>query len=190
MDADTFLTRAKNFFDHNNLNNSNVFFPVTIQGARINAWELTLRSPQIRSRGQVYLTYSNQLALGFGDINGGLTNFSFGDGYGFLDHDQRNTLHLGGNVRLPWRAYASSDVYYASGFTNGNAPPGGNTHLQPHTTFDLTLGKDFGERVSVSVTGLNVANRRVLLDNSFTFGGTHFNNPREIFAQIRYRFHY
>jgi hypothetical protein len=37
---------------------------------------------------------------------------------------------------------------------------------------------------------LNVANRRVLLDNSFTFGGTHFNNPREIFVQVRYRFHY
>ena len=126
IDADTFLTRAKNFFDHNNLNNSNVFFPVTIQGARINAWELTVRSPEIYKRGQIYLTYSNQLALGFGDINGGLTDFSFGDGYGFLDHDQRNTLHLGGNVRLPWRAYASSDVYYASGFTNGNSPPDPN----------------------------------------------------------------
>jgi outer membrane receptor protein involved in Fe transport len=190
VDADTFLTRARNFFDHNCLNNSNVFFPVTIQGARINAWELTLRSPQIRGRGQVYLTYSNQLALGFGDINGGLTNFSFGDGYGLLDHDQRNTLHLGGNVRLPWHAYASSDMYYASGFTDGKAQPGGNSHLQAHTTFDLTVGKDFGERLSVSVTGLNVANRRVLLDNSFTFGGTHYNNPREIYVQMRYRFHY
>jgi outer membrane cobalamin receptor len=190
LDADTFLTRAKNFFDHNNLNNSNVFFPVTIQGARINAWELTLRSPQIHGRGQVYLTYSNQLALGFGDINGGLTDFSFGDGYGLLDHDQRNTLHVGGNMRLPWRAHASSDVYYASGFTNGNAQPGQSSHLQPHTTFDMAVGKDFGERLSVSVTGLNVANRRVLLDNSFTFGGTHYNNPREIYVQMRYRFHY
>ena len=190
LDADTFLTRAKNFFDHNNLNNSNVFFPVTIQGARINAWELTLRSPQIHGRGQVYLTYSNQLALGFGNINGGLTDFSFGDGYGLLDHDQRNTLHLGGNARLPWKAFASSDVYYASGFTDGNAQPGQSPHLQPHTTFDLTVGKDFGERFSIGVTVLNVANRRVLLDNSFTFGGTHYNNPREIYVQMRYRFHY
>jgi outer membrane cobalamin receptor len=189
IDADTFLTRAKNFFDHNNFNNSNLFFPVTIQGARINAWELTLRSPRIYKRAQVYLTYSNQLALGFGDINGGLTDFSFGDGYGLLDHDQRNTLHIGGQVNLPWRSYASTDVYYGSGFTDGDASQPG-THLQPHTTFDLTLGKDFGERFSLSVTGLNVANRRVLLDNSFTFGGTHWNNPREIYAQLRYRFHY
>jgi hypothetical protein len=189
LDADTFLTRAKNFFDHNNFNNSNLFFPITIQGARISGWELTLRSPQIHKRGQVYLTYSNQLALGFGDINGGLTDFSFGDGFGLLDHDQRNTLHIGGQWTLPWRSYASSDVYYASGFTNGDpALPG--DHLQPHTTFDLTLGKNFGERFALSVTGLNVANRRVLLDNSFTFGGTHYNNPREIFVQLRYHFHY
>jgi len=189
LDADNFLTRAKNFFDHNNLNNSDIFFPITIQGARINGWELTLRSPHIRNRAQVYLTYSNQLALGFGDITGGLTNFSFGDGFKILDHDQRNTLHIGGQFTLPWRSYASTDVYYASGFSNGNpAIPG--DHLQPHTTFDLTIGKNFGERFSASVQGINVANRRVLLDNSFTFGGTHYLNPREILVQVRYRFHY
>jgi outer membrane cobalamin receptor len=187
LDASNFLTRAVNFFDHNNFNNSDLFFPVTIQGARINGWELTLRSPQIRHRAQVYLTYSNQLALAFGNINGGLTDFSFGDGFGLLDHDQRNTLHLGARYDLPFHSYASTDVYYASGFSNGDPPP---SHLQPHTTFDLSLGKSFGERFTVNVQALNVANRRVLLDNSFTFGGTHYLNPREIFVQLRYRFHY
>ena len=187
IDADNFMTRARNFFDHNNFNNSDLFFPVTIQGARINGWELTLRSPRIHNRGQIYLTYSNQLAQGCGGINGGLTDFSFGGGCGFLDHDQRNTLHVGGQYSLPWRSYASTDVYYGSGFSNGSPPP---THLPGHTTFDLTLGKDIGEKLSVSVNGINVANRRVLLDNSFTFGGTHYLNPREIFVQVRYRFHY
>jgi TonB dependent receptor/Carboxypeptidase regulatory-like domain/TonB-dependent Receptor Plug Domain len=189
LDADNFLTRAKNFFDHNNFNNSDIFFPITIQGARINGWELTLRSPRIRHRAQVYLTYSNQLALGFGDINGGLTDFSFGDGFGLLDHDQRNTLHIGGQYALPWQSYASTDVYYASGFTNGDPTIPGD-HLQPHATFDLGLGKNFGEKLSVNLQGINVANRRVLLDNSFTFGGTHFLNPREILVQVRYRFHF
>ena len=189
LDADNFLTRANNYFDHNNLNNSDIFFPITIQGARINGWELTLRSPHIRNRAQVYLTYSNQLALGFGNINGGLTDFSFGDGFGLLDHDQRNTLHLGGQFTLPWQSYASTDVYYASGFTNGDPTVPGD-HLQPHTTFDLSLGKSFGDRFSVNVQAINVANRRVLLDNSFTFGGTHYLNPREILVQVRYRFHY
>ena len=189
LDADDFLTRAKNFFDHNNFNNSDIFFPITIQGARISGWELTLRSPRIHHRAQLYLTYSNQLALGFGDINGGLTDFSFGDGYGLLDHDQRNTLHLGGQYSLPWGSYASTDVYYASGFTNGDPTVPGE-HLQPHTTFDLALGKNFGENFSLNLQGINVANRRVLLDNSFTFGGTHYLNPRELLVQLRYRFHY
>lgn len=189
LDADNFLTRSTNFFDHNNFNNSDIFFPITIQGARINGWELTLRSPRIRNRAQLYLTYSNQLALGFGDINGGLTDFSFGDGFGLLDHDQRNTLHVGGRYTLPWRSYASTDVYYASGFTNGDPSIPGD-HLQPHTTFDLSVGKSFGESFTVDLQGINVANRRVLLDNSFTFGGTHYLNPREILVQVRYRFHY
>jgi outer membrane receptor protein involved in Fe transport len=55
---------------------------------------------------------------------------------------------------------------------------------------DLSFGKEFGEKFSASLSATNVANRRVLLDNSFTFGGTHFLNPREIFVQVRYRFHY
>jgi hypothetical protein len=60
--------------------------------------------------------------------------------------------------------------------------------LARHTTFDLTLGKDFGERVSGSLNLLHVANRRVILDNSQTFGGFHWNNPREIFVEPGYRF--
>jgi hypothetical protein len=191
LDADNFSTRAVNFFDHNNFNNSEVFFPITIQGARINGWELTLRSPRIRNRAQLYVTYSNQLALGCGGINGGLTNLSFGGSCGFLDHDQRNTLHVGAQSTLPWHSYASADAYYASGFSNGNPTPANpGNHLQPHTTFDVSLGKNFGERFSASVQAVNVANRRLLLDNSFTFGGTHFLNPREVFIQLRYRFHY
>lgn len=189
LDADTFRTRAKNFFDHNNLNNSDIFFPLTINGALIRGWELTLRSPRIKNRGDVYLTYSNQVAQGRGVINGGLIpagGFPTDDLFS-LDHDQRNTLHLGGNLKLPWHSYAFTDMYYGSSFSNGTPPPG---HLSPHTTFDLSLGKSFGERFSVSVSALNVANRRVLLDNSFTFGGTHFLHPREIIAQVRYRFHY
>ncbi len=190
LDADNFLTRATNFFDHNSLNNSNIFFPVDVQAARINGWELTLRSPRIRNRAQVYLTYSNQLALGRGCVVGGLIGPCPvpPPGYFFLDHDQRDTLHLGGQYTLPWRAYFSTDVYYASGFSNSNSSIPGD-HLQPHTTFDLSLGKQFSGKFSVNLQAINVANRRVLLDNSFTFGGTHYLNPREVYVQVRYRFH-
>jgi hypothetical protein len=30
----------------------------------------------------------------------------------------------------------------------------------------------------------------LLIDNSLTFGGVHYNDPRQIYAQIRYKFHY
>ena len=56
--------------------------------------------------------------------------------------------------------------------------------------YDLSIGKSFTEKLTASVTATNVANRRVLLDNSLTFGGFHFNDPREIFGELRYRFKY
>lgn len=196
LDADTFRTRARNFFDHNTIGESNLFFPLTIEKALIRGWELTLRSPRIAHRAQLHLAYSNQVAYGGGAITGGLTDFTTNlcdpnPGLCALDHDQRNTLNLGADVSLPWRSYASTNVYYGSGFSNaypGQPYPG--AYLPGHTTFDLSLGKDFGERVSASLNALNVANRRIELDNSQTFGGFHWNNPREIFVELRYRFHY
>ncbi len=191
LDADTFRNRVVNYFDHNNIGESNLFFPVTIQSALIRAWELTLRSPRLARRIQLHLAYSNQIAEGGGAITGGLTDFSLPQGFSPLDHDQRNTLNVGGDVILPWRAYVATNVYYGSGFTNGNpGQPYPGLYLPAHTTFDLTLGKDFGESYSLSLTALNVANRRVELDNSLTFGGFHWNSPREIYAELRYRFHY
>jgi hypothetical protein len=199
LDADTFQTRANNFFDHNNVGESNIFIPVTIDGALIRGWELTLRSPRLWRRGQVHLAYSNQVAKARGAVTGGLICFPPTDpdcqpapGYSPLDHDQRNTLNVGFEANLPWRAFASSNVYYGSGFTNGafNPPAVPNQYLPQHTTFDLSLGKSFGESYSVSLTALNVANRHLLIDNSLTFGGFHYNDPREIYVEVRYRFHF
>jgi hypothetical protein len=191
LEADNFRTNVTNFFDHNNIGESNLFFPITIAQAVIRGWELTLRSPRIAHRGQIHLAYSNQVAEGGGAITGGLTDFSLPAGLSPLDHDQRDTLNLGGDLTLPGRSYASTNIYYGSGFSNafpGQPYPG--AYLPQHTSFDLSLGKDFGERVSASVNALNLANRRVELDNSVTFGGFHWNEPREIYVQIRYKFHY
>ena len=187
LDADTFSTNAHNYFDHNNVGESNVFIPVTLAQAKIRGWELTLRSPQLAHRAQIHLAYSNQVAQARGPLTGGLTDFSPDTGFFALDHDQRNTLNVGANITLPGRAYASTNVYYGSGFANGDVPP---PYLPSHTTFDLAIGKDFGERFSASVNALNVANRHLLTDNSLTFGGFHWNNPREIYVELRYRFHY
>ena len=191
LDADTFKTEASNFLDHNNIGASNIFFPITVSEARIRAWELTLRSPRFAHRAQVHLAYSNQIAEGSGTITGGLTNYTPSPELTPLDHDQRNTLNVGSDVTLPWRSYASTNVYYGSGFSNAfpGAPYLGN-YLPQHTTVDLSLGKDFGEHFTASLSALNVTNHRVEYDNSLTFGGYHWNLPREIYVQVRYRFRY
>jgi hypothetical protein len=40
------------------------------------------------------------------------------------------------------------------------------------------------------VTAVNVTNHRVLLDNSITIGGFHYNDPRMIAVEAKYRFHF
>jgi hypothetical protein len=186
LDADHFHTKSRNFFDHDALGNSNIFLPLTLQGARVDGWEVTLRSPTLLRRGQMHLAYSSQRAQGWGERTGGLTFFAPPDDLFLLDHDQRHTLSLGGNVNLPHRAWIASNLYYGSGFPDN----GGPARLPQHTTFDLSLGESFGESWSVTVQAVNVANRRFLLDNSLTFGGTHYFEPRQVYAEVRYRFHF
>ena len=199
FDADTFRTAARNWLDHSNIGESNLFWPLTWDAARIRGWEVTLRSPRLWRRGQVHLSYSNQSAKDAGPFTGGLIcPTPAPDGceppaiYSPVDHDQRNTLNLGFSASLPARAFAATNVYYGSGFTNGlpNAQYPGD-YLPGHTTFDISLGKSFGEgdKYKVAFTAVNVANRRVLLDNSLTFGGFHFNDARQLYLEFRWRFH-
>jgi hypothetical protein len=205
LDADNFKTRVDNFLDHSNIGSSSIYYPVTIEGALIRAWELSLRSPRLWHFGQAHLAYSNQIAEQRGPITGGLIcapvtspQCDVGSGYIPVDHDQRNTLNVGFTASLPWRMFASTNVYYGSGFVNGGYDPDGppadprypNPYLPPHTTVDVSAGKSFGERVSASVTAINIGNYRVLLDNSVTFGGFHFNDPRQVYVEVRYRFKY
>jgi TonB dependent receptor-like, beta-barrel/Carboxypeptidase regulatory-like domain/TonB-dependent Receptor Plug Domain len=187
LDTDIFRTHARNFFDHDVLGNSNIFLPLTIQGARVQGWEATLRSPLVLRRARVHVAYSHQFAEGFGAVSGGLTDFSPPDeGLFFLDHDQRNTLSSVISLTLPARAYVTTSIAYGSGFLNGDGPD----HLPANTTFGVSLGKSFGENWSLALTALNAANRQYLLDNSNTFGGTHYAHPRQVYVQLRYRFHY
>jgi outer membrane receptor protein involved in Fe transport len=190
FDVSNFRTGARNFFDHDALGNSNIFFPLTLGHARIRGWEVSATSPRAAQRVTWRFAYSHQFAQWNGGITGGLiTDESCEQPLCFLDHDQRDTLATGVNVTLPWRAWADFDTNYGTGFLDGDgleAP----THLPSHTTYDLSLGKSFGENWSVRVAGLNLGNHRYLLDNSNTFGGTHFANPREISVQVKFRFRY
>ena len=205
LDLANFKNRVNNFMDHSNLGESNMYFPIAVDGALIRAWEMTLRSPELARLGQFHLTYSNQIAQQRGNIIGGFTcslptdpACNLGPNYIALDHDQRETLNTGFTANLPAHTWFSTNVYYGSGFSNGlactsnckNNGPYDGPYLPVHTTFDLSAGHALGSRWRLSASVLNATNHRVLLDNSVTIGGFHFNDPRLISAELRYRFHF
>jgi outer membrane cobalamin receptor len=72
LDADTYQTKANNWLDHNNIGESNIFWPITWDYALIQGWELTLRSPNLWHHGQFHLAYANQIAQASSPITGGL----------------------------------------------------------------------------------------------------------------------
>lgn len=203
LEVDNFKTRVNNFLDHSNIGESNVYVPITVDGALVRAWEATLRSPRLWRRGQFHLAYSNQIAEQRGAITGGLIciqNCNSNFDYSPVDHDQRDTLNTGFTANLPMHTWFSSNVYYGSGFSNGTAgitdgngnliSPYQGDYLPAHTTFDVSAGRNFGESWRVSGDLVNVTNHRVLTDSSLTIGGFHYNDPRMFSAELRYRFHF
>jgi hypothetical protein len=167
-----------------------------------------LTSPRIANRVRFSFIYARMRAEGWGGITGGLTEDVDEDsevvklrlkplhhtepqvslGRFFLDHDQRHTMTLGSFLSLPWDSYIFGELHYGSGFPDlGNED---NKHLPGHARLDLGGGKRFGKNWSVTINLLNVTNGRYVLDNSPLLGGTHWVEPRQIWAELRYKFHY
>ncbi|MGP8246106.1 MAG: TonB-dependent receptor domain-containing protein [Bryobacteraceae bacterium] len=185
LDVDNFHTSARNFLDHDVIGDSGIFIPLTDLGAVISGTEVTVRSPRLFHMAQWRVAYSNQIGQGIGPITGGLLEDA-PTGNFILDHDQRNTVTSVLSLTLPGHMWATPAYQFGSGFLNGDGP----SHLPPHSTFDLSIGKDIAESWTVSVNSVNIANTRYLLDTSNTFGGTHYINPRQIYGELRYRFHF
>ena len=201
LDVANVKSRVNNFLDHSNLGESNMYFPIAVDGALVRSWQMTMRSPQLARLGQFHLTYANQIAEQRGSIIGGFTcslpgddACALGSSYTPVDHDQRHTLNTGFTANLPRHIWFASNVYYGSGFTNGLAGadtgPYNGLYLPVHTTFDVSAGRPLGEHWKLAVNVINATNHRVLLDNSVTVGGFHMNDPRMISGSLRYRFRF
>lgn len=188
LDVDRFHTSSRNFLDHDVIGNSGMFVPLTDLAAIISGTEVSVRSPRLFHRAQLRIAYSNQTVQGSGPVTGGLLELEeFGEpGFFPLDHDQRHTLSAVLSVSLPRNWWITPAYQFGSGFLNGDGP----AHLPPHSTFDLSVGKRFGESVTLSANAVNIANTRYLVDTSNTFGGTHYNYPRQVYGELRYRFHF
>jgi outer membrane cobalamin receptor len=187
LDVDAFHNSTHNLVDHEVLGNSNLLFPLTIDSGRVRAFESTLKSPSLWHGVRLHAATSIESAQGRGEITGGLTDFQPpSSDYFYLDHDQRVTLSAGAQIVLARGLWASMTVLYGSGFLRGNGPD----HMPRHTTADLAIGKDIGEKVALRLTVLNVADSLYLTGIDNSFAGTHYANPRDIAVQLRYKFHY
>jgi outer membrane receptor protein involved in Fe transport len=185
LEADNFHTSARNFLDHDVIGNAGIFVPLTDLGAVISGTEIAVRSPRLFNIAQLRVAYSNQIAQGIGPVTGGLLEDA-PTGKFLLDHDQRNTASAVLSLNLPGHFWATPAYQFGSGFLNGDGP----AHLPPHSSFDLSIGKRFGEHWSISANAVNIANTRYLVDTSNTFGGTHYVTPRQLYGELRYRFHF
>ena len=131
LDVDTFKNRVNNFLDHSNLGESNMYFPIAVDGALVRAWEMTLHSPAaVAARAvlchllqpdrraarqhhrRIHLQRSQLIRPATWDLD-----------YIPVDHDQRDTLNTGFTANLPLHTWFATNVYYGSGFPNGLACP-------------------------------------------------------------------
>ena len=127
LDASTSPTSApapSNFFDHDVLGNSNIFFPLTIDRARIRGWEATVSSPRIAGRAQFHPAYSHQYAEGVGRRHRRPHRFRAAARTPFHPRSRpaRHPFHRRQSARCRWRAWADFNLNYGSGFLDGEGP--------------------------------------------------------------------
>ena len=168
------------------IGDSGIFVPLSDLGAIIEGTEVTVRSPRLFKVAQLRAAYSNSIGQGVGPITGGLFE-PLPPGNFLLDHDPAE-YRVGSFVS-----------HFAAQFLGLLRPtstdPDSSREMAPDTcrrilTFDLSVGQSIGESWSFSLNATNLANYRYLQDTSNTFGGTHYNYPRVIYFQLRYRFHF
>lgn len=187
LDFDAFYNSTENAVDHEVLGNSALLLPLTIESGRVRAFESTLRSPKIFHRLTWHYALSIMSAQGRGAITGGLTDFAPPEhDYFYLDHDQRVTINTGFELTLPQQFWLSGMLLYGSGFLLGDGPD----HLSPHTTGDVAVGDNPTKNLSLRVTIRNIADAEYLTGFANSFAGTHYENPREIEFQVRWKFKY
>ncbi len=92
-----------------------------------------------------------------------------------LRHDQRNTLNLGANGRLPWQVFGGINLYYGTGFANGSqgipGSPYNDAYLPGHAQVDLSLGKESREKYTFAVERGECGKPPSFGRHSLTFGG-------------------
>jgi hypothetical protein len=128
LQVDNYQTNAENWLDHNNIGNSNLFWPITWSSALIQGWDLTLTLSSVFHTAQFHLVYANQIAQATSPITGGLicpnpgyraARSIFRPDYAPVDHDQRNTLNVGASN---FAGFAFDDMREGGGVQRRSGP--------------------------------------------------------------------
>ena len=122
LDANYFVRNVSNFADDDVFLNTGVSFPIAFQSARIHGVETKLEIPHW-GRLSGFLSYSNQVGIGYLPVAGGLflgddAVGALGAAGGFpISQDQRNT------ARTRFRYQAAPRLWVAAGGTYGSGLP-------------------------------------------------------------------
>ena len=166
LDADNFQTNVQNFLDHNNIGESSIFFPdhhLAGPDSRLGSSRSALRASRIAANFISPTPTRSPKAAAPSPAASPISRCISPDCRRSITTSATRSTSAATSL-CPGAPTLPTNVYYGSGFSNafpGQPYPG--NYLPQHTTFDLSLGKDFGERFSASLTALNVANRRVEL---------------------------
>ena len=202
LDVDTFKNRVNNFLDHSNLGESNMYFPIAVDGALVRAWEMTLRSPALwrtrrsstsptRTRSPSSAATSSAASRAASPpirpaTSAPITRPSTTTSATRSTPASRRTCpRTPGSRPMSTTAPAFRMAWPARAKAPTRAPicPCTPPSMSPRATRSASTG-------SLAANVINVTNHRVLLDNSVTIGGFHYNDPRMISAELRYRFHF
>ena len=131
LDVSNVKNRVNNFLDHSNLGESNMYFPIAVDGALVRSWEMTLRSPRLARIGNFHVTYANQIAnvlrsAGW-DAHGPETTAIFGDAPAMGIRLYVRSGVAPDTAKILLDAFTRFDIPFKSGTTSNDMIPDNTT---------------------------------------------------------------
>jgi outer membrane cobalamin receptor len=215
LDADVFRRDFRNYSDDDVLLDTGVSFPIAFARARIFGEEVRVEMP-IWKRFSGYLSYANQIGVGYGPITGGL--FLGSDAASGLtdtgrfpvSQDQRNTARARVRFQPTHRVWLAWGGQYGSGLPadiSGEDPAFLLTQfgpdvlsrvnfdrgrVRPNFSLDVSAGAEVYRKeqrsASLQVQSFNLTDRLNVINFASLFSGTAIAPQRTVSASLRLTF--
>jgi hypothetical protein len=216
IDANIFRRNFTNYADDDVLLQTGVNFPISYASARIFGEEVRVEIPTW-GRFSGFISYSNQVGLGQGPINGGLfigsdTTNALTDTSKFsVSQDQRNSLRFRARIQAQKRLWFALTSQYGSGLPadlGDNPDPVlltqqygssivshvnfARQRVAPNFSLDLGAGAELYHKelrtVQLQIQAMNLTDHLNLINFASLFSGTAVGPPRSYSARLRFSF--